>query len=98
MLPLWKEFAAEFVGTFVFLFIVLTQAQPIPIAVGLLASIYAFGQISGGQFNPAVTFMVKLKDSRFTWGMVFVYVSAQLLAATAAYETYSRTSQRARLV
>lgn len=87
-----KEFIAEFVGSCIFFFIILTQASPIPIAVGLLASIFAFGHISGGHFNPAVSFMIALKDSTyFSWAAMLVYIVAQLIGAGVALRVYNYT-------
>ncbi len=55
---------AEFLGTFLFLSVILAvtrdpKTEPVAIAIvsGLLASIYAFGGLSGGHFNPAVSVM-----------------------------------------
>ena len=50
-------FISELLGTFFFLTVILTKGEAIPIAIGLLASIYAFGPLSGGHFNPAVSLM-----------------------------------------
>ena len=67
MRPLHEQLAAEFIGTFVFVFIAagaatmaaLTGAGTLPVAVatGLILAIMisAMGHISGGHFNPAVT-------------------------------------------
>ena len=52
---------AEFVGTFVFLFVILqsgavagatTAVQPFIIVAGLLVAIFMFGSLTGGHFNP----------------------------------------------
>jgi aquaporin Z len=75
--------AAEFVGTFIFLFIILQQGQPIPIAVGLLAAIYAFGNISGGHFNPAVSIMMNF-DNQITPLDTCLYIVAQVLGGVCA--------------
>jgi MIP family channel proteins len=65
--PLHEQLAAEFIGTFVFVFVAagaatiaaLTGAGTLPVAVatGLILAIMisAMGHISGGHFNPAVT-------------------------------------------
>lgn len=74
----------EFIGTFIFLSVILSQGQAIPIAIALAAAIYFGGAISGGHFNPAVTFMdfIAGKSDLMNTGM---YVGAQLLGALAAY-------------
>ncbi|MBG02256.1 MAG: hypothetical protein CL470_08305 [Acidimicrobiaceae bacterium] len=57
------NYIVEFIGTFIFLSVILRVGEPIPIAVALLASIYFGGSISGGHFNPAVSIMMYLKKS-----------------------------------
>ena len=52
---------AECLGTALFFSCILAYGEPIPIVVGLLAAIYAFGKVSGGHFNCAVSFMMFLK-------------------------------------
>jgi aquaporin Z len=56
--------SAEFLGTFLFLSVILAvtkdpKTEPVAIAIvsGLLSAIYAFGGLSGGHFNPAVSVM-----------------------------------------
>jgi len=86
-----KKYLVEFIGTF---FLVLTvgctviapgagSMAPLAIGASLMVMVYAGGHISGGHFNPAVTFAVWLRgkcDSRD----VIPYWLAQLAAAAAA--------------
>lgn len=74
---------AEFIGCFIFFLIILQQSQPIPIAVGLLAVIYAFGSISGGHFNPAVTIMMGVKEEKMS-NKYYFYIIAQILGGLCA--------------
>ena len=83
------EASVEFIGTFIFLFIILQQGQPIPIAVGLLAVIYAFGNISGGHFNPAVTIMMGANGS-VNMKTSMVYILAQILGGLCALLLYKQ--------
>ena len=87
------EAFAEFLGTFIFLYIILQQGQPIPIAVGLLAAIYAFGSISGGHFNPAVSIMMGAKGSVSPQKAV-VYIVAQILGGLSALLLYQYTKNK----
>jgi len=74
---------AEFIGTFIFLFVILQYGQPIPIVIALLAVIYAFGNISGGHFNPAVSIMMGA-DSKITPIEAGLYIFAQIAAGLCA--------------
>lgn len=89
-----KKFLAELIGTFTLVFFgagaILTHNATqmvgmtgIAVAHGLaiLVMIYAFGHISGGHFNPAVTFGA-LMIKRISFGGAVSYWIAQLLGAT----------------
>lgn len=78
---------AEFLGTFLFLFVILQQGQPIPIAVGLLAMIYAFGSVSGGHFNPAVSVMMGIHQ-KITMPEMILYIAMQIFGGVAAILLY----------
>ena len=98
MYPLGKKLAAEFLGTFWLTFggcgsAVLAAAFPnlgigfagVALAFGLtvLTGAYAFGPISGGHFNPAVSAGLATAG-RFSWGELVPCVIAQVLGAIAA--------------
>jgi len=74
---------AECLGTAIFFSCILAYGNPIPIAVGLLAAIYAFGKVSGGHFNCAVSFMMYLKGE-INAQKCLLYIIAQLLGAVLA--------------
>jgi glycerol uptake facilitator-like aquaporin len=78
---------SEIIGVFVFFSAILAYGEPIPIAIGLLAAIYAFGKISGGNYNPAVSFMLWLKGD-LSFNTFITYVLAQLVGATLALIWY----------
>jgi aquaporin Z len=89
-----RQFAAEFVGTFALVSAVCGAALfsapsaglvAIAFAVGLsvLAMVFAVGHISGGHFNPAVTFGL-VAAGRFRLDDAFLYVFAQVLGGIAA--------------
>jgi aquaporin Z len=93
-----KKVAAELLGTFMFFTIgYLSVAAfqvasaptpnllvvPFSFGFGLLAAIFAFGHISGGHFNPAVTVAMVL-DKRTTPMDAVGYIVAQIVGALAA--------------
>jgi aquaporin Z len=89
-----RKLLAEFFGTFILVLFGVGTAvlagqyvgyAGISIAFGLavMAGIYAFGPISGGHFNPAVTLGLA-SAGKFKWSGVIPYIIAQLVGATAA--------------
>ena len=78
-----NSYVVEFVGTLIFLFVILFLGNPIAIGVALVVVIYAFGNISGGHFNPAVSVMMLLKGSLSQTDTLFYVVSQVLGGATA---------------
>lgn len=90
----WARLAAEAVGTFVLVFggvgtAVLAGSHVgflgIALAFGLtvVVGVYAFGPVSGGHFNPAVTFGLATAG-RFAWKDVAGYVIAQIIGGAIA--------------
>lgn len=93
-----RKLIAEFLGTFWLVFggcgsAVLAAAFPglgigfagVSLAFGLtvLTGAYAFGPVSGGHFNPAVSAGLAAAG-RFSWGEFVPYVVAQVIGAVAA--------------
>ena len=73
----------EFVGTFVFLAVILATGEALPIAMALATVIYLGGATSGGHFNPAVSTMFFLKGE-LDMVKLAGYVAAQVLGGAAA--------------
>jgi|TARA_B110000259_G_C14003277_1_gene397056 aquaporin Z len=73
----------EFVGTFIFLAVILSTGEALPIAMALATVIYLGGATSGGHFNPAVSTMFFLKGD-LDMMKLFGYVVAQVLGGVAA--------------
>lgn len=87
-----QKYTAEFLGTFMLVFLgtgAVTIAAGSTLTIGLAfglaitVSAYAFGGISGGHFNPAVT-TAMLINRRISGKDALWYVVAQVLGATAA--------------
>ncbi len=92
----WRAYAAEFLGTFVFVFVaagsVLTNifftdlgvlAQAIAGGLVLGAMIFVTAAISGGHLNPAVTLSIWLTRKISAVNAVF-YIASQVLGSLAA--------------
>jgi aquaporin Z len=93
-----RKYLAELLGTFLFMLIGYASVAnfglasvptagilvvPFSFGLGLLAAIFAFGHISGGHFNPAVTVAMVL-DKRTTTMDGAGYIVAQIIGAIAA--------------
>lgn len=93
-----RAYLAELLGTFLFFAIGLSSIQavgalgvaapllvvvPLAFGLGLLAAIYAFGHLSGGHFNPAVTVAMVI-DGRTTVADAVGYIVAQVIGAIGA--------------
>jgi len=92
-----KPFYAEFIGTFCLVFCGtaamavndITGGSVTGVGIGItwgfivMAMIYAFGDISGAHFNPAVTIAFAFAK-KFSWKKVPIYIVVQCLGAIAA--------------
>jgi aquaporin Z len=86
-------FVVELLFTFALCFVVLNVATSkshpdnwfygLAIGFTVVAGAFAVGAISGGAFNPAVTFGAAVMGM-FAWSTLWVYLLAQLIAAAAA--------------
>ena len=91
-----RRLGAEFLGTFVLVFVgcgtaVLDAGNrgidylgvALAFGVAVLVMAYAVGAISGGHFNPAVTIGMAV-SKRFPWNNVLYYVVTQVVASVVA--------------
>lgn len=85
------KYLVEFVGTFIFLSVILNTGEAIPIGLALAAVIFFGGKISGGHFNPAVSTMMLLKKN-LSSGDYLPYVAAQILGGICALYFYDMTN------
>jgi glycerol uptake facilitator-like aquaporin len=92
------RFMCEIIGTFIFIFLIFTTTSKLsgsvnvalPIGLALALSIYVFGDITGGHFNPAVSFAIYVQNPKiFTGIMLLIYCSAQAIGGILAYKVHS---------
>jgi len=79
----------EFLGTFIFLYVIVATGNPWAIGGTLAVLIYLSGAISGGHFNPAVTIM-KLYGKSVSSSTAIMYVSVQIIAGLLAVFAYKK--------
>ena len=76
-------YVVEFLGTFLFLSVVVATAQPLLIVLALLSVILLGGGISGGHFNPAISLMFWVKGALSNTDLLG-YMAAQFLGGVGA--------------
>ena len=91
----FPKYLVEFIGTFIFLSVILSSGEAFPIGLALATVIFFGGKISGGNYNPAVSTMMFLKHNLSTSEYVG-YVLAQILGGIAAYlfNTYTTIDKK----
>jgi aquaporin Z len=77
----------EFVGTLVFLYVIIATGNALAIGLTLALCIYLGGKISGGNFNPAVTVMMVVAKKQ-NMNTLIPYILAQIAGGLAAIQLY----------
>ena len=79
----------EFLGTFIFLSVIVATGNWLAIAATLAGLILLGGSISGGHFNPAVTIMM-LYNRSIALDTAAAYVVAQVVGGILAATAYTQ--------
>jgi glycerol uptake facilitator-like aquaporin len=83
----------EFLGTFIFLSVIVATGNPWAIGGTLAVLALLGGAISGGHFNPAVTLMT-LYNRGIAMDNAVLYIVAQVAAGLLAVTVYNQIKQR----
>jgi len=92
--PLSSKLVSEFIGTYILVLTVglnvlgKSAAGAFSIAASLMCMIYALGDVSGANFNPAVTLALLINKTHDA-GTAGAYMGTQILGGIAAAFTYS---------
>jgi aquaporin Z len=84
-----KDVIIEFIGTVVFLYVIIATGNTIAICASLAVIIYLVGPISDGNFNPAVTVMM-VAAKKQSMNTLVPYILAQCAGALVALEIFKR--------
>jgi len=84
-----NKYLAEFLGTGVFVYIILATGNPIAIGAALALVILVTSSISGGHMNPAVS-LVMASIGKINTNELMPYIFSQLLGGLVALEIYKR--------
>ena len=80
-----KKYLVEFLGTLLFLFIIIAVGTPLAIGVALILVVILGGKISGGNFNPAVSIMMAVAG-KLPMKDLLPYILAQVMGGLCALE------------
>ena len=85
-----QKYLVEFLGTFFFLYMILSsKGDAMTIGLALAFAILLGGKYSGGHFNPAVSTMMALAG-KLSRKDVFPYILAQIAGGLTALEVYRK--------
>ena len=84
-----NKYIAEFLGTALFLYVILAIGSPIAVGLALTLVIIMVGRVSGGHFNPAVSVMMAVAG-RLSMKDLLPYVLAQVSGGLVALEMFKR--------
>jgi glycerol uptake facilitator-like aquaporin len=83
------KYLVEYLGTVFFLYVILATGNAVAIGAALAIAILIGGNISGGNFNPAVSIMMTAAGKLNKNDLIF-YILAQVLGGLTALEIYKR--------
>ena len=83
----------EFLGTFLFLSVIVATSNPWMIGASLAVLIALSGPVSGGYFNPAVTIM-SLYNRSIAMDSAVAYITAQIAGGVLAITVYNQLKNR----
>jgi len=83
----------EFLGTFIFLSVIVATGNPWAIGATLAVLAFLGGAISGGHFNPAVTIMT-LYNRGIAADNAGAYIVAQIAAGVLAVTVYNQLKKK----
>jgi glycerol uptake facilitator-like aquaporin len=83
------EYLAEFLGTLIFVYVILATRNPLAIGATLALVILFTTNISGGYINPVVA-IVMASIGNLTSNELLLYCLAEIFGALTALEIYKR--------
>ena len=84
-----NKYLVEFLGTLFFLYVILATGNAMAIGAALAIAILVGGNISGGNFNPAVSIMM-VAAGKLAKKDLLPYILSQVAGGLAALELFKR--------
>jgi aquaporin Z len=86
-----QKYLVEFLGAILFVYVILATGNPLAIGAALTIAIMLSKNISGGNFNPALTIALT-KANKVSYSDVIPYILAQVAGGLAALELYKKVN------
>lgn len=87
-----NKYIVEFLGTMFFLYVILANGQPLAIGLALTIAIIIGNNISGANFNPAVSIMMAFAGKLPVQELI-PYIISQVAGGLIALELYKNISK-----
>ena len=84
-----NKYFVEFLGTLFFLYVILATGNALAIGAALTIAILLGGNISGGNYNPAVSIMM-VAAGKLSKKDLLPYILSQVAGGLCALELYKR--------
>ena len=84
-----NKYLVEFLGTLFFLYVILATGNALAIGAALTIAILLGGNISGGNYNPAVSIMM-VAAGKLSKKDLLPYILSQVAGGLCALELYKR--------
>jgi len=84
-----QKYLAEFIGTLIFVSVILVTGNPWAIGAALALVIWLTASISGGHMNPAVS-LVMASSGKLTTTDLLPYIVAQIAGGLLALAIYTK--------
>lgn len=84
-----EKYLVEFLGTLVFVYVILATGNPLAIGAALALVILLASNISGGHVNPAVS-IVMASAGKISTTELLPYIVAQVFGGLVALQIYKR--------
>jgi aquaporin Z len=84
-----RKYLAEFIGTLIFVSVILVTRNPWAIGAALALVIWLTARISGGHMNPAVS-IVMASNGKLSVTDLMPYIIAQILGGLVALQIFTK--------
>jgi aquaporin Z len=86
-----NKYLVEFLGTMFFIYVILATGNPLAIGAAFIIAMLLTKNMSGGNFNPAVTIALVM-SKKIAFNDMLPYILVQVAGGLAALELYKKVN------